>query len=583
MPEKRGKLSLITILVISIILILSILIFYFLSLREILLAPPELTAPQDCSDSDINLVWNSLFLEPSSGATIISNTSESGRCNSYLAYKIVDNQVYVLGGKDFNNETKIAALKANSTDPYKSLLQNITNISSSQDSAAWLLSGFSPQAHLENRSISLDFQGAVQANSEFTSTFNFIPAAWTPSTNPGRFWFVDDETQDSYNRTLQGTVLANYSASYLLYTKTPASSPVCTPNWTSQDTACNASDYKVRYYTDTANCNTDSGKPGNQTLECDNNNDGIIGNYTSINSSFASQVYINSSLFNSSQNIANKTLKVEIKSSSGQSRVEFTWNFSLSPLNVRNIIIEKQSSSASYGTLLIRGLSASKKVWVDRLSSSNRICVRNSDISGISSMTTNCTSSSEILLACPDSESGVSCEIEDDYFTVEGLTSSGVKELPPTPIANCTPDWNCTAWSTCVNSNQTRTCTDKNACGNLSSRPPLKQACSISSPGVCTPSWSCTPWTPTVCPENKTQYQTCTDSHACNVTTGKPSETRTCTSETPQSDSNLWLIVVIIILVIIILVIVIVIFIVLNKDKVSPSNMSRVRVTMPPR
>lgn len=41
----------------------------------------------------------------------------------------------------------------------------------------------------------------------------------------------------------------------------------------------------------------------------------------------------------------------------------------------------------------------------------------------------------------------------------------------------CTPNWQCTAWSACNNSVQTRTCTDANSCGATSGKPSESQSC----------------------------------------------------------------------------------------------------------
>lgn len=46
---------------------------------------------------------------------------------------------------------------------------------------------------------------------------------------------------------------------------------------------------------------------------------------------------------------------------------------------------------------------------------------------------------------------------------------------------SCVEDWTtipCGDWSACVNSSQSRTCTDANNCGTIASRPPLTQSCS---------------------------------------------------------------------------------------------------------
>jgi hypothetical protein len=45
---------------------------------------------------------------------------------------------------------------------------------------------------------------------------------------------------------------------------------------------------------------------------------------------------------------------------------------------------------------------------------------------------------------------------------------------------SCTPSWQCTAWSACENSTQTRTCTDANSCNTNDGKPNESQACSVS-------------------------------------------------------------------------------------------------------
>ncbi len=42
---------------------------------------------------------------------------------------------------------------------------------------------------------------------------------------------------------------------------------------------------------------------------------------------------------------------------------------------------------------------------------------------------------------------------------------------------DCTETWSCTGWTACSGSTQTRTCTDSNDCGTISSRPILSQSC----------------------------------------------------------------------------------------------------------
>ena len=54
---------------------------------------------------------------------------------------------------------------------------------------------------------------------------------------------------------------------------------------------------------------------------------------------------------------------------------------------------------------------------------------------------------------------------EDFYFIV----------FNETPL--CTPNWQCSNWSGCVGSTQTRVCTDTNSCENITSKPNETQAC----------------------------------------------------------------------------------------------------------
>jgi len=49
------------------------------------------------------------------------------------------------------------------------------------------------------------------------------------------------------------------------------------------------------------------------------------------------------------------------------------------------------------------------------------------------------------------------------------------------PCVACISNWNCTAWSECANSQQTRTCTDLNNCGINTGKPAESQTCSSGS------------------------------------------------------------------------------------------------------
>jgi len=61
----------------------------------------------------------------------------------------------------------------------------------------------------------------------------------------------------------------------------------------------------------------------------------------------------------------------------------------------------------------------------------------------------------------------------DIYFEIWGIPSSG----------ECTENWQCTAWSDCVDNAQTRACTDSNNCGTTNNKPIESQSCT--SQGYC--------------------------------------------------------------------------------------------------
>ena len=48
----------------------------------------------------------------------------------------------------------------------------------------------------------------------------------------------------------------------------------------------------------------------------------------------------------------------------------------------------------------------------------------------------------------------------------------------------CTADWQCTAWSTCQNGQQTRKCGDVNECGSDAGKPAEQQSCSAPVPEI---------------------------------------------------------------------------------------------------
>jgi hypothetical protein len=72
---------------------------------------------------------------------------------------------------------------------------------------------------------------------------------------------------------------------------------------------------------------------------------------------------------------------------------------------------------------------------------------------------------------------------EEDEENNEEETTITIPESEPV-ITNdiieiCTPNWQCSDWSECVNETQTRTCEDVNNCGTEDGRPALLQSCTL--------------------------------------------------------------------------------------------------------
>ena len=68
---------------------------------------------------------------------------------------------------------------------------------------------------------------------------------------------------------------------------------------------------------------------------------------------------------------------------------------------------------------------------------------------------------------------------------ITSLIPTGTNELT-CQITVCTPEWQCTAWSSCISNQQTRTCTDIYNCGTLEGKPAETQSCTSCTPTTCT-------------------------------------------------------------------------------------------------
>jgi len=526
------------------ILIVSILIFYSVSNTNMtgkaVFSP---AIPADCSDNSIKTVWDSIFNESSAGIIIASNTPVSGKCRGYIALKNFSNDLYLLSGRD-SNYTEIIGVHGNfSSQIISNLINNISQNSLNWDDETSLMLTVLIILDAENRQSQI--QNVPEANAKFSFIFKPDNSTWYLEGISNAYLF-------NYSN-VSAAVSINKNAEFFGYSR---SNLICTPNWTAHNTTCSSNDRKTQYFTDSNSCNQ---VIENITTRCDYDSNGIMGNITSLTSRTGLNLYINSSELNISRNYSQKEYLVQFKSSNN-TIVEFNWNFS-SSINLDDIFIERQSASDTRGYVLIRGIPANKKAFIDRISNDSMVCVRNSEITSITTLTTNCTHSSELAIPCPGTFSGVSCAKEGNYLRIEGLTNSAAREFSQVTI-NCTQNWSCTSWGNCINEVQTRTCIDTNHCNNLAGRPSLNQSCII--PIQCTPNWNCSDWLPEVCPKSKNQTRTCNDKNLCNSTpSNKKLETKDCEYE---SKSSLLLIAIIAIIAILILILIIILVFSIKKS-----------------
>jgi PGF-pre-PGF domain-containing protein len=96
----------------------------------------------------------------------------------------------------------------------------------------------------------------------------------------------------------------------------------------------------------------------------------------------------------------------------------------------------------------------------------------------------------------------------------------------------CSENWQCSAWGTCTNNQQTRTCTDSSNCGTELNMPAQTQACGT----ACTESWTCGDWG--ACQSTNLRSRSCVDSNSCGTTASKPIVLEDCTYTSGSGSSG---------------------------------------------
>ncbi|MFT4250753.1 MAG: hypothetical protein ACMXYD_05320 [Candidatus Woesearchaeota archaeon] len=114
----------------------------------------------------------------------------------------------------------------------------------------------------------------------------------------------------------------------------------------------------------------------------------------------------------------------------------------------------------------------------------------------------------------------------DDVYDLllQATLSEGGVELSVRRVyeAVCYENWNCTEFSACRDGNQTRECTDRNACGTEENKPETTQTC------TCEENWQCTDFS--AC-EAGVQQRVCIDSNDCGSVENRPAITAQCSCD----------------------------------------------------
>ncbi len=298
----------------------------------------------------------------------------------------------------------------------------------------------------------------------------------------------------------------------------------CAINWTAYNTTCTSNEESTIYYIDENNCGVTTGRPSNKTGYCDYNGNGLIGDDDdAIFTGYDVEFEIAGNAFNFSKSYSG-IKKIELIENNSVI-VEFNWNFN-NAFNFKAIELKRQTTSASLGSILINGLDVNKTVYMDRIAGASKVCIKDEEVDSVSDITSNCGDTDEYPLNCPGSGGGYTCSIVNNTFKIAGLMHSAVIEYEGgNASTTCTNNWNCTGWGDCVVGSQIRICIDLNKCNLTSGKPAESQTCSDG----CSSSWSCTEWGK--CEDSK-QIRVCVDLNDCAVETNSQEEERECESKT---------------------------------------------------
>lgn len=162
--------------------------------------------------------------------------------------------------------------------------------------------------------------------------------------------------------------------------------------------------------------------------------DSILGNFSTMNSSTLASSAINITINGSinASRLLNDTLFVNVTNGT-RPLLEFYWNFSLGNL-LLNFSVDVQGPSASVGSILIKGLvlqqNQTKNITLNRISSSNSVCVKDADVSSINDVSSGCNGANETLISCPGVAGKYNCSITESsqFYRITNVSFTAAKE-----------------------------------------------------------------------------------------------------------------------------------------------------------
>jgi hypothetical protein len=236
-------------------LVLAAIIFFVFVVKpdnSVLSSPPlAVDLPQDCSDSQITALWNSVFKQDGYTTFFTTGTIRSGYCGGYLAYKVLSNSSYniellILSGVTTpQNSSIISAYHGNFTKDYADSITGVFDYDAlrtggiiTSSTGRLTVSSFDTRSRITS--------DVAAANAIFISLFEEVPENWADQAVSDwdffGFVYMFNKSSSDPTRISSGRVASSYNYDSLLMNYSLPSS--CTPSCTGKscgDNGCGGS------------------------------------------------------------------------------------------------------------------------------------------------------------------------------------------------------------------------------------------------------------------------------------------------------------------------------------------------------